>query len=103
MHRLSNVKFPNILQLRHITYIRGIRSIGKQQGRGSQTQHHAMNEEKLIVEVEKNDILYDPKHHYYKDTGRKDNVWTDISQIMGVDGEFTTLFAHFITCFVLVW
>lgn len=50
----------------------------------------------MIVEVEKNDILYDPKHPYYKDTGRKEKAWSDISENIGVDGEFTTVFAHVI-------
>lgn len=47
-----------------------------------------MDEETLIIEVQKYNILYDTSHPHYKDTNRKDKAWNEIAEVLGVDGKF---------------
>ncbi len=46
-----------------------------------------MDEEKLIIEVQNHTILFDTSHPHYKDTNRKDKAWSEIAEVLGVDGE----------------
>ncbi len=47
-----------------------------------------MDEEKLILEVQNQPIIYDTSHSFYKDTNKKDAPWNAIAGAMGVDGKF---------------
>lgn len=48
----------------------------------------AMDEEKLIMLVSKYDEIFDLSHRYYMDQKRKENIWEEISEDMGVSGIF---------------
>lgn len=47
----------------------------------------AIDEEKLIIEVQKYTTLYDPRDPFYKDINKKEKIWGQISQEMGVSGK----------------
>ncbi|KAG7471684.1 hypothetical protein JOB18_027729 [Solea senegalensis] len=46
-----------------------------------------MDDERLIMEVEKYKILYDTTDPYYKDNVRKDKAWFLIAGVLGVDAD----------------
>ena len=50
-----------------------------------------MDDERLIVEVQRHEIIYATKHPFYKDNGRKDKVWNLIGVVLGMDGEYKVL------------
>lgn len=47
-----------------------------------------MDDTRLIVEVEKHKILYDPQNMLYKDLNAKEKAWEAISSAIDVDGKF---------------
>ena len=57
----------------------------------NQSEGRNMDDERLIVEVEKHKIIYETNHPFYKDNGRKDKAWHLIAAILGVDGEYKVL------------
>ena len=50
-----------------------------------------MDEERLVVELEKYPDLYDPQSRYYKDNGKKDIAWQAIALEIGSSGEKSSL------------
>lgn len=50
-----------------------------------------MDEERLIYEVEKRHILYDPRPPFSKDIIKKDEVWKEIGKLQGVTNKQTVL------------
>lgn len=48
-------------------------------------------EEQLILEVFEHPEIYDQSHKYYKDNGRKDNIWIGIGAKLSMKGNFTLL------------
>ncbi|XP_056431336.1 transcription factor Adf-1-like [Gadus chalcogrammus] len=46
-----------------------------------------MDDERLIVEVEKHKIIYETNHPFYKDNGRKEKAWHLIAAVLGVDAD----------------
>ena len=51
-----------------------------------------MDEERLIYEVEKFPVLYDPSDSLYKDVMKREKAWLEISATLGKDGEFFVYF-----------
>ncbi|XP_035998123.1 uncharacterized protein LOC105939494 isoform X5 [Fundulus heteroclitus] len=49
-------------------------------------QTRVVDEERLIVQVENNSILYDAAHPFYKDNNRKDITWAEIATMLGGTG-----------------
>ena len=47
-----------------------------------------MDDKLFIMEVEKQTILYDITHHFYKDNIRKDKAWCLVAGVYGVEGEY---------------
>lgn len=43
-----------------------------------------MDEEKIILKVEHSIILYDTAHLFYEDTSRKEKVWNEAAEVLGV-------------------
>ncbi|XP_059420270.1 uncharacterized protein LOC132155483 [Carassius carassius] len=50
-----------------------------------------MDDTRLIVEVEKHQVLYDPRNRYYKDLSSKEKVWDEISSAISADERERTL------------
>ncbi|XP_035998120.1 uncharacterized protein LOC105939494 isoform X3 [Fundulus heteroclitus] len=50
-------------------------------------QTRVVDEERLIVQVENNSILYDAAHPFYKDNNRKDITWAEIATMLGGTAE----------------
>ena len=46
-----------------------------------------MDEEKLIIEVEKHKMLYDKRNADYFDSDKKAKIWEEIGNMLGFDGE----------------
>ncbi|RVE74225.1 hypothetical protein OJAV_G00019910 [Oryzias javanicus] len=46
-----------------------------------------MDDERLILEVEKHNILYDSKHAFYKDPVRKEKAWNLIAKVLDADAD----------------
>ena len=47
-----------------------------------------MDDERLVVEVEKYVELYDQCSRHYKDNSKKDNAWHLNAIVLGVEGEY---------------
>ena len=47
-----------------------------------------MDDERLIVEVEQNKIIYEINHPFYMDNVREDKAWHLIAVVLGVKGEY---------------
>lgn len=47
-----------------------------------------MDDKKLIGEIQNFPVLFDATHPHYKDNDKKDKSWAELSQEVGVDGEF---------------
>lgn len=48
-----------------------------------------MDDERLIIEVEKYHFLYDPRDPLYKDIRVKERAWSEIGSVLGVPGKGT--------------
>ena len=44
-------------------------------------------EESLIIQVQKNDILYNQKHPHYRDNKKKEIVWAKIAKKLDYQGK----------------
>lgn len=51
-----------------------------------------MDDTRLIVEVEKHKVLYDPENKYYKDISSKEKAWEEISSAISADGKSLVLY-----------
>lgn len=52
----------------------------------------AKDDTRLIVEVEKNKVLYDPKNKYYKDISSKEKAWEEIASAISADVKSSVLY-----------
>ncbi|KAF4097014.1 hypothetical protein G5714_022983 [Onychostoma macrolepis] len=50
-----------------------------------------MDDTRLIVEVEKHKVLYDPTKKYYKDLSSKEKAWVEVASAVSSDGQRHTL------------
>lgn len=46
-----------------------------------------MDDTRLIVEVQQQTVLYDPKNVMYKDLQAKEKAWEAVAEAVGMDGE----------------
>ncbi|KAM4574686.1 uncharacterized protein V3H82_009311 isoform 1-T1 [Fundulus diaphanus] len=47
-----------------------------------------INEKRLIMEVQKRSVLYDPAHPSYKDNSEKEKAWLEIAKVLGNSVDF---------------
>lgn len=47
----------------------------------------AEDEEKLIEFVKSNDLIYNIQHQDYRNSTKKQRLWTEFAQTIGKDGE----------------
>ncbi len=47
-----------------------------------------MDNTRLIVEVEKHTVIYDPNNLLYKDLQVKKKAWEEVAAALGADGKF---------------
>ncbi len=47
-----------------------------------------MDDTRLIVEVEKHKVIYDPHNLLYKDLQAKENAWEEVASALGADSNF---------------
>ncbi len=50
-----------------------------------------MDDTRLIVEVEKHKVIYDPHNLLYKDLQAKENAWEEVASALGADSNFFCL------------
>jgi len=50
-----------------------------------------MDDDRLISEVEKHELLYDPQDFSYKDLNTKEKAWETVSSAVGVYGKLKYL------------
>lgn len=46
-----------------------------------------MDDTRLITEVEKHNVLYDPQHYLYKDVVAKEKAWDAVASAVRADGK----------------
>lgn len=46
-----------------------------------------MDDEKLIIEVQKHQCLFNPKDKHYKNNLRRDNRWNEVGEAVGATGK----------------
>lgn len=54
-----------------------------------------MDDEKLIIEVQKYECLFNPRDKHYKNNLRRDNKWNEVGEAVGATGkQFYYLFTQ---------
>ena len=61
---------------------------------GLKSKSENMDDELLILEVEKHRVLYDTSYHFYKDNARRERAWTAIDGVLEVDGGSNILYIY---------
>ena len=61
----------------------------------SAPENITMDDTRLIVEVEKLSIIYDPRNILYKDSQAKEKAWEEVAVALGADGKFLIFFDKF--------